>query len=256
MSARPDAPLGLMGGTFDPIHYGHLRLALDAAEALKLDEVRWVPSGAPGHRDAPHAATVDRLAMLQMALADEPRFSLDPAECDATAPTYTVHMLQRLRRELGSARPLVMIIGMDSFVSLATWREWETLFDLAHFAVAERPGYALNMDKLPARLAHDLGYPVSGDQMMLDWRGLVAERPGYAVNVNKLPMQLAEIYRARHAEPITLMKRAHGCIVHFPSTLLDISASDIRARIARGNSVRYLIPETVLRYIESKGLYR
>ena len=207
-----------MGGTFDPVHYGHLRLALDAAEALKLDEVRWVPSGAPGHRDAPHAATVDRLAMLQMALADEPRFSLDPAECDATAPTYTVHMLQRLRRELGSARPLVMIIGMDSFVSLATWREWEALFDLAHFAVAERPGYVLNVDKLPVRLA--------------------------------------EIYRARHAEPTTLMKRAHGCIVHFPSTLLDISASDIRARIARGNSVRYLIPETVLRYIESKGLYR
>jgi nicotinate-nucleotide adenylyltransferase len=111
-----------------------------------------------------------------------------------------------------------MIIGMDSFVSLATWREWEALFDLAHFAVAERPGYALNVDELPTRLA--------------------------------------QIYRSRHAEPITLMKQAHGCIVHFPSTLLDISASDIRARIARGNSARYLIPETVLRYIESKGLYR
>ena len=218
MSVRSDTPLGLMGGTFDPIHYGHLRLALDAAEALKLAEVRWIPSGAPGHRDAPHTTTADRLAMLQTALADEPRFTLDRAECDATTPTYTVHMLQRLRREFGSARPLVMIIGMDSFVSLATWREWETLFDLAHFAVAERPGYALNMDKLPARLA--------------------------------------QIYRSRHAEPITLMKQAHGCIVHFPSTLLDISASDIRARIARGNSVRYLIPETVLRYIESKGLYR
>lgn len=218
MSARPDTPLGLMGGTFDPIHYGHLRLALEAAEALKLAEVRWIPSGAPGHRNVPHAATTDRLAMLQTALADEPRFTLDRAECDATTPTYTVHMLQRLRRELGSARPLVMIIGMDSFVTLATWREWETLFDLAHFAVAERPGYALSTDKLPVRLA--------------------------------------QIYRARHAEPITLMKQAHGCIVHFSSTPLDISASDIRARIARGDSVRYLIPETVLRYIESKGLYR
>lgn len=207
-----------MGGTFDPVHHGHLRLALEAAEALGLAEVRWIPSGTPGHRDAPYASTADRLAMLERALADEPRFSLDRTECDAATPTYTVHMLQRLRREFGRARPLVMIIGMDSFVSLATWREWESLFDLAHFAVAERPGYALNVDKLPARLA--------------------------------------QIYRARHAESVTLMNQAHGCIVHFPSTLLDISATDIRARIGHGNSVRYLIPETVLRYIESKGLYR
>lgn len=227
MAARPldpgaapgtDAPLGLMGGTFDPVHHAHLRLALDAAEALQLPQVRWIPSGAPGHRDAPAAPAADRLAMLQLALADEPRFDLDAAELDCDAPTYTIHTLQRLRDELGPTRPLVMIVGMDSFISLATWREWQGLFELAHFAVAARPGYELQPDALPQALARE--------------------------------------YRARHALPAEIAVRPHGCIVHFPSTLLDISASDIRARIAHGASPRYLIPETVLRYIESKALYR
>lgn len=216
--AAPDAPLGLMGGTFDPVHHAHLRLALDAAEALQLPQVRWIPCGAPGHRNAPSATAADRLAMLELALADEPRFSLDAAELESDAPTYTIHTLRRLRGELGTARPLVMIVGMDSFISLAAWREWQALFDLAHFAVAARPGYALQPEALPPALAHE--------------------------------------YRARHALPAAIAARPHGCIVHFPSALLDISASDIRARIARGASPRYLIPETVLRYIESKALYR
>ncbi len=217
-SATPDAPLGLMGGTFDPVHYAHLRLALDAAEALQLPQVRWIPSGAPGHRGAPSASAADRRAMLELALADEPRFSLDAAELESDAPTFTIHTLRRLRSELGTTRPLVMIVGMDSFISLTAWREWQALFDLAHFAVAARPGYTLAPGALPAALGQE--------------------------------------YRARHAPPAAIAARPHGCIVHFPSTLLDISASDIRVRIARGASPRYLIPETVLRYIESKALYR
>lgn len=211
-------PLGLMGGTFDPVHHAHLRLALDALEALPLAEIRWIPSGAPGHRNAPHASAADRLAMLRLAIADEPRFCIDTSELDTGMPTYTVPMLKRLRSELGAERPLVMLIGMDSFLTLPTWREWEQLFDLAHFAVADRPGYALETDKLPARLA--------------------------------------EIYAARHDEPATLAKRAHGCIVHFPSVPLGISATDLRTRFAQQKSARCLIPETVLRYIESKALYR
>lgn len=211
-------PLALMGGTFDPVHCAHLRLALDALEELPIDEVRWIPSGAPGHRDAPHASPADRLAMLQRAIADEPRFTLDTGELDSGVPTYTVPMLQRLRRELGNARPLVMLIGMDSFLSLPTWRNWEQLFDLAHFAVAARPGYVL-------------------DEALL-------------------PTALAGVHAQRQAEPATVAKQSAGCIVHFPSVPFGISASDIRARLALKKSVRYLIPETVLRYIESKGLYR
>lgn len=212
------APLGLMGGTFDPVHFGHLRLALDAAEALQLPKVRWIPSGAPGHRDTPHASTTDRQAMLELAIATEPRFSLDTAELYSDTPTYTLYMLQRLRRELGESRSLVMLLGMDSFTTLASWRHWEQLFDLAHFAVAERPGYALDIDQLP--------------------------------------LPLAQAYRARRADATAVHESAHGSIVHFPSVRLDISASDLRARLVRGSSARYLIPETVLRYIESKGLYQ
>jgi len=207
-----------MGGTFDPVHLGHLRLALDAAESLPLEEVRWIPSGAPGHRDSPFASAADRLRMLELATENEPRFSIDPAELNSSEPTYTVHMLRRLRRELGDERSLVMLIGMDSFVSFATWKDWEALFDLAHFAIAERPGYELDLDRLPPRLA--------------------------------------DVYCERCTEPSTLSARACGCIVHFPSALLDISSSDIRARLQHKTSARYLIPETVLSYIESKGLYR
>src|SRR5690606_5818688 len=148
--AAPRSPLGLMGGTFDPVHHAHLRLAIDALEALPLGEVSWIPSGAPGHRGAPHASAADRLAMLQLAIADEPRFSIDTTELDTGMPTYTVPMLKRLRGELGEDQSLVMLIGMDSFLSLPTWRDWEALFDLTHFAVAARPGYAFDMDELPA----------------------------------------------------------------------------------------------------------
>ena len=208
-----------MGGTFDPVHYGHLRLALDAADELRLPEVRWIPSGTPGHRAAaPRAPAADRLAMLRLAIAHEARFSIDASELESDEPTYTVPMLERLRRELGERRPLVMILGMDSFLTLHTWRSWERLFDLAHFAVAERPGYELDVDKLPAPLAN--------------------------------------VYAERLAEAARIGERPHGYIVHFASARLAISSTDIRARIARGGSVRYLLPETVLRYIESKGLYR
>lgn len=216
--AATRSPLGLLGGTFDPVHYAHVRLALDALETLPLDEVRWIPSGAPGHRNAPYASAEDRLAMVRLAIAGEPRFTIDTTELDSRTPTYTVPMLRRLRRELGDERPLVMLIGMDSFLSLPTWRDWEALFDLTHFAVAARPGYAFDIDELPA--------------------------------------SLAQVYAKRQAEPSTLAVRAQGCIVHFPSVLLDISATDLRARIAQQKSARCLIPETVLSYIESKGLYR
>lgn len=213
-----DAPLGLMGGTFDPVHHAHLRLALDAAEALRLPQVRWIPSGRPGHRDAPAVDAAHRLAMLRLALADMPRFTLDAAELARHEPTFTVPMLQRLRSELGAARPLVMILGMDSFLTLPSWRDWQALFGLTHFAVAARPGYALDPDALPPALARE--------------------------------------YHARRAEPAALGAQSHGAIVHFPSVALDISASDLRARLARGASARYLMPESVLRYIELHALYR
>ncbi|MDE2118524.1 MAG: nicotinate-nicotinamide nucleotide adenylyltransferase, partial [Betaproteobacteria bacterium] len=116
--------IGLLGGTFDPVHFAHLRLAVEAAEQLHLDSVRWIPSGQPGHRGAPAAGVEHRLAMLRLAISDEPRFTLDEADARSAAPTFTVESLARLRTELGAKVPLVLIIGTDQLLALDTWREW------------------------------------------------------------------------------------------------------------------------------------
>jgi nicotinate-nucleotide adenylyltransferase len=204
-------PIGLMGGTFDPPHYAHLRLAEEAREALGLSTVRWIPSGRPGHRGAPATSAAHRLAMVKLAIGGHPGFTLDEAEAHAAAPTFTIDTFRRLRIELGDAVPLVMIIGMDSLLTLPTWRESERLLDLAHFAVGARPGY--DAAAIPAHLA------------------------------------------ARMRGPEALAAAPGGTIVRFDTTLLAISASSIRATIARGGSVRYLLPREVLDYIGSRGLY-
>jgi nicotinate-nucleotide adenylyltransferase len=201
-----------MGGTFDPPHYAHLRLAEEARVALGLDTVRWIPSGRPGHRDAPATSAAHRLAMVKLAIAGHPGFTLDEAEARSAAPTFTIDTFRRLRAELGPAVPLVMIIGMDSLLTLPTWRESERLPDHAHFAVGARPGY----------------------------------------DAAAIPPALA----ARMRGPEALVAEPGGAIVRFESTLLAISASSIRATIARGGSARYLLPAEVLDYIGSQGLYR
>ena len=211
------AAIGLLGGTFDPVHYAHLRLALEALERLPLASVRWIPSGQPGHRGAPAADVAHRLAMLELAIAGEARFALDAADARASAPTFTVNSLARLRAELGTQVPLVLIIGADQLRALDTWREWKRLFELAHIAVAERPRFAL----APGALAGELG---------------------------------AEC--ARRAAPASaLADSAAGTMVSFAMTPLDISASAIRAAVASGNSPRYLLPDAVLDYIGSHRLY-
>jgi nicotinate-nucleotide adenylyltransferase len=144
--------MGVFGGTFDPVHLAHLALADAARNHLGLHEVRWVPSGVPGHRGAPVASPQDRLAMLKLALTAQKHASIDGAELGSTAPTFTVNTLTRLRRELGEL-PLALIIGSDQFGSLHTWREWQRLFGLAHIAVGERPGHAIAANELPQALA-------------------------------------------------------------------------------------------------------
>ena len=130
-----------MGGTFDPVHYGHLRLAEEAAEHLALEGVRWIPSGSPGHRAAPRTAAHHRLEMVRLAIQSNIRFTLDASEAHATTPQFTIDTLRRLRGELGDALPLMLIIGADQLYKLDTWRAWRDLFALAHCAVGERPGY-------------------------------------------------------------------------------------------------------------------
>jgi nicotinate-nucleotide adenylyltransferase len=213
------APLALLGGTFDPVHYGHLRLADDVQRALALPEVRLVPAGDPPHRDAPHAGAADRLAMLELARAEFPRLSIDRREIDRRGRSFTVLTLEELRAE-DPSRPLAWIVGADAFLGLPTWHRWRELFDLAHLIVVARPGVPL-ASALPAAL-------------LPEWNARAT------------------------ADPATLRARPAGVIQVQEISPQPISATTIRAALARDDSaaVRGLLPESVLAYIRKNRLYR
>jgi nicotinate-nucleotide adenylyltransferase len=142
MSTDPaaQAPLGLFGGTFDPIHHGHLRTAFELLRALKLGEVRFLPTGNPPHRDHTSADAAQRLEMVRAAVADQRGFTVDDRETRRTGPSYSVDTLTELRSEFPT-RPLCLLLGMDAFLGLPHWHRWKEIFDLAHVVVAHRPGW-------------------------------------------------------------------------------------------------------------------
>jgi len=212
-------PIGILGGTFDPVHLAHLALARAALDRFGLAAVRWIPAGQPPHRAAPRASAADRLAMVRAAIAGEPRFILDASEAESTAPSYTVETLRRLRGEFGTAQPLVLLLGADALRGLPTWHRWEEIFSLAHLAVATRPGYAL--DDLPAALAAELA----------------ARRPAGA-DFRRAPA---------------------GGIGIFPLSAGTVSATEVRTLIAAGapdEQLATLLPTAVLDYIHAHRLYR
>lgn len=211
------APLGIFGGTFDPIHFGHLRLAQEALDHLGLGAVRWIPAGQPPHRAAPRVTPQHRLAMAQLALADNPAFSLDAAEVDSPAASYTVHTLERLRAELGDQQPLVLLVGADAFAGLTTWHRWQDILQLAHIGIAHRPGFPISPDSLPE--------------------------------------PLAALYQLQRCPPDSLQIAPAGGMCPFAMTQLDISATQIRKLLSNGRPARYLLPTTVLDYIAHNHLY-
>ncbi|THF65034.1 nicotinate-nucleotide adenylyltransferase [Pseudothauera rhizosphaerae] len=223
MPATEAGPLGLLGGTFDPIHLGHLRLAEEAREALGLARVRLTPAGRPPHRDTPHCSSAHRLAMVRLAAAGNPAFEVDDSEIRAATPSYTVPTLERLRAELGLARPLVLILGADAFQGLPDWHRWEEIFTLAHVAVANRPGHAPHGRRWPGVLSPALDAACAG--------------------------RIA-------SDPASITGTPAGLVVPFDMTPLDISASLIRDLLAHGASARYLLPDSVLDYIGLHHLYR
>ena len=212
-------PLGLFGGTFDPVHYGHLRLAEEAIAHLALGGVRWIPAGQPPHRGTPQVTAGQRLAMVRCATAGNPRFSVDAGEVEAAAPSYTVHTLERLRAELGAQQQLVLLVGADAFAGLATWHRWRDIFGLTHVAVSHRPGFPVETASLPHELATEFN-----DRRLTDVGAL-------------------------RASPA-------GGIATFAMTQLAISATQIRKLLANGLSARYLLPDDVLDYIQLHSLYR
>jgi len=135
--------IGLFGGTFDPIHNGHLRMALEAGEHLGLDEVRLLPCHQPPHRATPDVGSAERAEMLRLAVADCPSLSADNRELERDGPSYTLESLRSLRAEVGPEVTLVWIMGSDAFTGLESWYCWRELLDYAHLLVVARPGWAL-----------------------------------------------------------------------------------------------------------------
>ncbi len=207
--------IGIYGGTFDPIHNGHLRTALEVKEAVGMDEVRFIPSRHPPHRGVPGATPEQRLALLRTALADaEPGFRVDAREMERTGPSYMVDTLASIRAEIGP-EPLCLIVGLDAFLNLHRWHRWRELFDLAHIIVMRRPGST----------------PAYADELKFLLGERVTPKPG------------------------ALRTQARGAIHFVEVSQLDISATRIRSAIAAGLSPRYLLPDPVLRAIHQLGLY-
>ncbi len=208
--------LGIYGGTFDPIHYGHLRTALEVREVLRLAELRFLPCRLPPHRGTPGASPAQRLKMLELAMENAgPGFSVDRRELERKGPSYMIDTLASLREECPD-RPLCLIVGLDAFCGLPSWHRWRELSDRAHIAVMRRPG----------------GLEPEWDCGLA---GLVEER--------------------RTEKAGDLLLSPSGRIVFVEVTQLDISATGIRRLLAEGKSPRYLLPDPVLAMIRSQGLY-
>jgi nicotinate-nucleotide adenylyltransferase len=212
-------PIGIFGGTFDPIHFGHLRPALELQEQLGLESVHLLPCHIPPHRAAPHASGAARRTMVELAIAGEPGLRLDERELARPGPSYMVDTLRSLREEYGAQRPLCLIIGADAFLTLPSWYHWQELPQLAHIVVAHRPGWVVDEAQLDGAL-----------------RPLLQQHR----------LERAAQLRATPAGGVLLQR----------VTQLAISATEIRQRVAAGGSANYLLPQPVWDYIRQHNLYR
>ena len=215
MTAGQGAPVALLGGTFDPVHYGHLRPAIELLEGLGLSELRLVPGHVPPHRPQPRLDAATRCALLETAAADIPGLVVDRRELMRSGPSYTVDTLAGLRRELGPDRPLCFVMGSDAFRGLMQWHRWRELIDQAHLVVTTRGGDTAPMS-----------------EALAEW---LAPR------------------RARR--PGELRNAPAGRIWFHPVSRLEISATAIRGLLARGFSVQGLTPDTVWQRLAATGLY-
>ena len=214
--------VGLFGGTFDPVHIGHLRTAVELRKVLNLSEMRLIPSACPPHRTQPDSSAEHRLAMLQLAIGHvlgpntaEPKLIADDRELRREGPSYTMDTLTEVRAEVGTKTPLLLCIGMDSLIELNQWHHWRELTSMAHIVVAARPGWHL---------------PKSGEVL-----------------------EFVREHRATSIEQLQEMPA--GKILMMEMTLLPISATGIRQALQRGESIRYLVPDQVIDYIRQHQLY-
>lgn len=207
-------PIGIFGGTFDPIHYGHLRTAFELIQALRLSEVLFMPAGNPPHRDVTVANPELRLQMVKAAIAHQPGFNVDDREIRRVGPSYSVDTLAELRAEMPE-RSICLIVGMDAFLGLPKWHQWQDILKLAHLIVAHRPGWrAPTMGPL-------------GELLVDGGTGRVDD----------------------------LHENKAGRIFIHAVTQLEISSTEVRKLIAMGRDPRYLMPDAVRDVIQQSGCY-
>jgi len=206
--------IGIYGGTFDPIHNGHLRIATAILQALNLQGVQFIPNNYPIHRDIPVADAQDRLAMLQIATKNNPAFFVNNIELNRAGPSYTIDTLKQLRKE-NPSQTLCLLIGEDAFAKINQWHEWESLTDLAHLIIFNRPG---------------------------------VKRP-YAPEIESL------LQARKTKNIADLRQQDAGFIMQNISDPIDLSATQVREKLKAGKDVLPDIPEEVYDYIKNHQLY-
>ncbi len=211
------SPIGIYGGTFDPVHYGHLRPNLELCERLGLEHVRFIPAFLPPHKDKPQTPADYRLQMVAQAIKNEARFVLDDREIKRGGASYTLDTLKSLRRDYPQ-NPLCLLMGMDAFKGLDRWYHWQEILDYAHIVVSQRPG-------------SDFHLPQS-------W-----------------PQVIKQFYQQHQAERQPIGQTLCGTIRLEAVTQLEISATDIRQRLKNQQSIRFLMPESVINLIKYHHLY-
>jgi nicotinate-nucleotide adenylyltransferase len=208
--------IGILGGTFDPIHNGHLRLAVEAHQQLKLDHVRLIPVNNPPHREIPIASSLQRQRMIELAITDQPAFTIDSRELERDTVSYSIDTLKSLRQEYTNDS-LCLILGHDAFNKLDSWKDWQELLNYAHIIVANRPNE-------------------SSTNISIELKSWIEQH--------------------QTTDKIDLEKKQSGFIYFITIPMLDISSSMIRHYYTQGKAVDDLLPTTINTYIEENNLYR
>lgn len=211
--------LGILGGTFDPIHLGHLRTAEEIGQELRLEKVYLIPSALPPHKTGdPVTPFHQRLAMARLAVSDSPLLEALDLEGRRTGFSYSIETLKEFHTLFSPDPELFFIIGVDAFLEIKSWKEYQNLFDYAHFVIIQRPGFQ----------------PEDLKPLLLDLGSEVKET----------------------VEPNVITLPSGKTLILMVPTLMDISSTRVRGMVAEGKSIRFLVPESVRRFIMEKGLYR
>lgn len=213
--------IGVLGGTFNPIHFGHLRLAQELADTLKLKEVRFVPAANPPHKDSPSVSAFHRAEMVKLAIADNPSFKLDERELHRAGASYTIDTLISLRSEIGTRSDniaLCLMMGSDAFTRFNTWHRWQEILDYCHI--------------------------------------ILVQRPSITVQQQPLANELALLLQNHYTENVSDLSNQDAGFIHMQTiTALSISSTAIRAAFKPNQTPRYLMPQIVIDYIAINKLY-